>query len=140
MRATLDPAAENLPVPAASALTVNRVVQEALSNAARHAPGSTVHVEVTPAGGALHVRVRNTAATRPARPDPNRGAAAHNGLTGMRQRVTAIGGTLRTGPAGDGGFEVNAVVPLTRDTAPRRDRSRWLDERTRGSHDRAGRR
>jgi signal transduction histidine kinase len=103
----VDPAVERAAVPG---LAVYRVVQEALSNAARHAPGGTVRVSVRLAGDRVRVCVDNTAATRPA---SGCGPAGGNGLTGMRERVTALGGTLSAGPAGDGGFRVEAVVPLT---------------------------
>jgi signal transduction histidine kinase len=98
---------------AASELIACRIVQEALSNAARHSPGGRVHVSVEVVGDRLHVDVRNTAATRAALPDPNRGGASGNGLAGMRKRVTSAGGTLAAGPSADGGYRVTAVIPRT---------------------------
>lgn len=84
-------------VPAAAALGIYRVVQESLSNAARHAPGSTVRVSVDVTDG-VRVRVRNSAPTRRPRPAPGGG----HGLRGMRERAEALGGTLSAGPDGDG--------------------------------------
>ena len=94
---------EHTDVPAGPAVTVYRVVQEALSNAARHAPGSTVQVTVRLADDCVRVGVHNTAATRPGRPDPAPDQTPGNGLTGMRERVTALGGTLNTGPPATAG-------------------------------------
>lgn len=110
VEARFDTAADNA-VSAESALVVHRVVQEALSNAARHAPGSTIYLDVQATGELVQVGVRNTAATRTAHSDPNRGRAAGNGLTGMRRRVTALSGTFSAGPTADGGFRVDVAVP-----------------------------
>jgi signal transduction histidine kinase len=85
-----------------------RVVQEALTNAARHAPGATVRVEVAGEDDALRVRVVNTSATGPVRGADGGGT----GLVGLRERVVAAGGRLRTGPRADGGFTVDARFPL----------------------------
>lgn len=93
---------------AATGLTVYRIVQEALSNAARHAPGAPVQVTVSSAAGALHVDVHNDPSSH--RPPP--GGGAGHGLTGMRERVTLLGGSLHYGQTSDGGFEVSAVIPV----------------------------
>jgi signal transduction histidine kinase len=92
------------------ALTAYRIVQEALSNVRKHAgPGATatVAIDVDPAMASIVVDVT----------DDGRGAAAHDdgrglGLTGMRERVAAHGGTLSAGPAPGGGFTVCARIPL----------------------------
>ncbi|MET9296489.1 histidine kinase [Streptomyces sp. NPDC003077] len=86
---------------------VYRVVQESLTNATKHAPGSAVRVRITHKDGKTEVRVVNSpggSKSAPAR------ASGHRGLTGMRERVRIVGGTLRAGPRG-GGFEVVATVP-----------------------------
>jgi signal transduction histidine kinase len=93
-------------VPDGVALTTYRVVQEALSNIRKHAgPGATASVSVS-VGEAATVEVR----------DDGRGASAADdgglGLVGMRERVTAHGGLLETGPATGGGFRVWARIPL----------------------------
>jgi signal transduction histidine kinase len=87
-------------------LTAYRIVQEALTNARRHAPGAAVEVELGCAGDALRLRVRDDG------PGPANGAGGGHGLVGMRERVAAVGGTLRTGPAEGGGFAVEADLPL----------------------------
>ncbi|HET8617199.1 MAG TPA: histidine kinase [Actinomycetales bacterium] len=90
-------------------LLVHRVVQEALTNVLRHAPGSHATVHVRLGGGAVHVRVTNTAGTRPAA-SPGTG----RGLAGMRERIAACTGRVSWSALSDGGFEVQALVPLTR--------------------------
>jgi signal transduction histidine kinase len=84
-----------------------RIVQEALTNAGKHAPGAPVTVDVDRHERALVVRVRNGAG-RPAE-DPSSGGF---GLVGLRERVRTLGGTLRAEPRLDGGFLVEAVLPL----------------------------
>jgi signal transduction histidine kinase len=96
--------------------TAYRVVQEALTNAARHAPGAAVSIVVRPERGWLRVEVRNSGAVGvdtatpepPARPTNGSGF----GLVGLAERVRALGGDLAAGPADDGGFVVSARVPL----------------------------
>jgi signal transduction histidine kinase len=87
---------------------VYRVVQESLTNAARHAAGARVSVRLHWCPTELVVEVRNgpTAASR--RPDTGGGA----GLTGLAERVSAAGGDLTAGPRPDGGFAVRAAFPL----------------------------
>jgi signal transduction histidine kinase len=100
--ATLDPGVE---------LAAYRIVQEAVTNARRHAPGAAVDVELRFTDAALQLRIRdNGPGPAAAQPVP---AAAGHGLTGMRERAAAVGGSLRTGPAGGGGFLVEATLPAT---------------------------
>ncbi|MDS1270104.1 sensor histidine kinase [Lipingzhangella sp. LS1_29] len=102
----------DVPLPDAVDVSVYRIVQEALSNASRHAPGAAVEVRVEPAGGQLVVSVRNGPGSHvdtPAAPDPGGG----HGLVGMRERVVMLGGSLRTGTLPDGGFQVVAQLPIT---------------------------
>ncbi|MGC7101919.1 sensor histidine kinase [Amycolatopsis lurida] len=94
-------------LPAGVALSVYRIVQEALSNAARHATGSRIAVELAADEVSVQVVVRNTAGARPA----ERGGPGH-GLLGMRERVAMLGGTLEAGATGDGGFRVAAWLPV----------------------------
>jgi signal transduction histidine kinase len=86
-------------------VTVYRVVQEALTNARRHAPGSSVRVRVDADGDAVCIEVRSTGG-RPGGP-PGGG----HGLVGMRERVRLHGGRLVAGPTADG-FAVTARLPL----------------------------
>ncbi|WP_234327711.1 sensor histidine kinase [Streptomyces sp. NRRL F-2664] len=89
-------------------LTAYRIVQEALSNCLRHAPGSQVEVGVAYGPRELHLCVANSAPTRPAPPSQGTG----HGLLGMRERAGMLGGELAAGPRPDGGYEVSAVLPI----------------------------
>jgi signal transduction histidine kinase len=100
-------------LPAGLELTVYRVVQEALTNAVKHAPGSSVTVRVAVEDGAAQVTVVNDG-TGQLSPDGPTGAG--QGLIGMRQRAELYGGSLSTGATADGGFRVAATFPL--DDAP----------------------
>jgi signal transduction histidine kinase len=87
-----------------------RVVQEALTNVAKHAPGAAVTVRVTSTGARTDVSVVNAASDKsPAGPLPG-AASGHVGLIGLRERVRLAGGTLRAGPH-EGGFAVTATLP-----------------------------
>ena len=88
-------------------LAAYRIVQEALTNARRHAPGAAVDVELHYVGDALRLRVRDNG---PGPMDPA-GPGAGHGLLGMRERAAAAGGSLRTGEAPGGGFCVEAEMP-----------------------------
>ena len=99
----------SITVPPSTGLTAYRIVQEALANAVRHAPGSDIDVAVAVAPGGITVAVRNGAAIRDAVPAPGSGL----GLAGLRERVGALGGTIAAGPTASGeGFEVRAELPL----------------------------
>ncbi|MFD6141017.1 sensor histidine kinase [Promicromonospora sp. NPDC060271] len=101
-------------VPEAVGLTGFRVVQEALSNALRHAPGAAITVTVTDDGHDLRVVVTNTAPARSDEPTPG----ARLGLAGIRERAAALGGTVTSGPTPDGGFELSATLPVVEDDDP----------------------
>jgi signal transduction histidine kinase len=89
-------------------LAAYRIVQEALTNARRHAPGAAVDVELKYREDVLLVRIRdNGPGPAPTAPD---GADGH-GLLGMRERAAAVGGRLKTGLAAGGGFLVEARLP-----------------------------
>jgi len=87
-------------------LAAYRIAQEALTNARRHAPGAAVDVELRYTDDALQVRIRDNGPGAP----PTAPAGGH-GLAGMRERATAVGGQLTTGPAAGGGFLVEATLP-----------------------------
>ncbi len=84
-----------------------RVVQESLTNVAKHAPGAAVTVDIRRSAEETAVTVRND--RPPAGPLPG-AASGQRGLTGLRERVRLVGGSLRTGPH-EGGFEVTARLP-----------------------------
>ncbi|MFE7619187.1 sensor histidine kinase [Streptomyces sp. NPDC057496] len=88
-------------------LSAFRIVQEALSNAMRHAPGARVRVEIGHGASEITVRVTNTAPDRAVPPSPGAG----HGLLGMRERAAMLGGEIVTGPTPDGGYEVAAILP-----------------------------
>jgi signal transduction histidine kinase len=90
--------------------TVYRIVQEALTNAHKHAPGAEVRVRVRYGQADVRLEVRNTPPTRPA--DAGLvGTGSEMGLASLRRRVELVGGTLRAGAAPDGGFCVDATLP-----------------------------
>ena len=99
--------------------TLHRVIQEALTNALRHAPGSSVWVRA--ATTATEVRVDVTDDGRGA---PERGQAHGFGLLGLGERVRQAGGTLSAGQCADGGFAVRAVLPLPMVSSPGADLAR----------------
>ena len=95
-------------------LSAYRILQEALSNAMRHAPGSHVLLHAAYLGDRVTLEVRSDAGPRPA---PALVGGGH-GLVGMRERVAMLGGSLDAGPTEDGGFQVTAVLPVTQQDAP----------------------
>jgi signal transduction histidine kinase len=111
-------------VPASVGRTAYRVVQEAVTNAVRHAPGAAVTVEVRFDGTHVSVAVRNGAG-RGAAPTTGGG----HGLVGLCERVRLAGGTLRAGRHGDG-YEVVAELPYRVDGS---DSARQLSEVTRAT-------
>jgi signal transduction histidine kinase len=94
-------------------LAAYRIVQEAVANAGRHAPGAVVRVVVLVEGETLHVTVANGPAPTPALVS---GGTGH-GLMGMRERAQALGGTFIAMPS-RGGFEVSATLPYAVPGAP----------------------
>ncbi|MFG2682423.1 sensor histidine kinase [Streptomyces sp. NPDC048392] len=106
------------PLPRAVDRAAYRIVQEALTNAARHAGPAKVRVRIgygtgdtgeatVQSMGELTIDVDDDGAADPARPP-----VPGTGLTGMRERVTALGGTLCAAPRAEGGFSVRARLPL----------------------------
>lgn len=95
---------------------VHRVVQECVTNAAKHAPGARIRIRVRRDGDLLDVTVRNGPAVRGASAPGV--ASGGTGLVGLDERVRLVGGTLRAGPAADGGFEVAARLPAVAGAEP----------------------
>ncbi|MEU8760624.1 sensor histidine kinase [Streptomyces sp. NPDC048659] len=110
--AELSLAADLGEVPQAVDLSAYRIVQEALANVVRHAPGAVTRVSIRPDGaGRLIVLVVNGPAEGGG-PPVEGGTGTGHGLVGMRERVRLTGGSLDTGPLPDGGFRVAARLPL----------------------------
>jgi signal transduction histidine kinase len=108
------------PLPDGVDLSAYRIVQEALSNAMRHAPGAAVEVKLYYGDAALVVEVRNDC-------PPGNGTAralgevategGGHGIIGMRERATMLGGYLQAGPTEKGEFLVTAALPLDNEPA-----------------------
>ena len=105
-------------LPAGVNLSAYRIVQEALSNAMRHAPGSAVQVRLYYGEDVLVIEIRNNGGT-PARPgdgeQPSRdwlGNGGGHGIIGMRERAAMLGGHLEAGPTANHEFLVTAALPL----------------------------
>jgi signal transduction histidine kinase len=104
---TLDvDSAADVPAPVQS--VAYRIVQEALTNVARHAQASRTAVTVRRVPGAITIDVTDDGATTPDAITP---ATAGNGVRGMRERAAALGGTLDAGPDDGGGWRVHAWLP-----------------------------
>jgi signal transduction histidine kinase len=112
-----------VPLPQALDMSAYRIVQEALTNALRHAPGAPVEVAVRYGSNDLALTVRNGTphdghhAAVDDHPEPGPAAAAGagaggNGVVGMHERVKLFGGRLEAGPSAAGGFEVSAWLPV----------------------------
>ncbi|MFI7616533.1 sensor histidine kinase [Nonomuraea terrae] len=105
------------PLPSQVERAAYRIVQESLTNAARHAPGADVGVRLEYADKELVVRVTDTGATTPPAPSESLSeSGSGNGIPGMRERAAALGGTLVAGPSGPG-FQVEARFPLPEETS-----------------------
>ncbi len=101
-------------------LAAYRIVQEALTNTRRHAPGTAVDVELRYSGSSLRLRVRDNGPGPASSLAPSHSASAEgpgHGLLGMRERAASVGGSLRTGAAPGGGFLVEAVLPAAKPEA-----------------------
>jgi len=94
-------------------LTAYRIVQEALTNARRHAPGAAVDVELNYRGNEIVLRVYDNGPGAPPAQSPN---GHSHGLAGMRERAAMVGGRFTAGPAPGLGFLVEAVLPTQTDT------------------------
>jgi signal transduction histidine kinase len=94
-----------VPLPAGLDLAAYRIVQEALTNARRHAPGSDVEVEVAYGERVLRLRIRDHG------PGPAEELLTGHGIVGMRDRATIAGGTFSCGAADGGGFVVEVELP-----------------------------
>ena len=108
-------------------LAFYRIVQEALTNATKHAPGSDVRLGIDWSVASVHLTISSTKPAAAPRGPLNEGTG--HGLIGMRERAAAAGGTLSGGPAAAGGYRVTATLPvlnaaatgLAESAAPMRD-------------------
>ncbi|MGW4946150.1 sensor histidine kinase [Actinoplanes sp. NPDC004185] len=98
-------------LPESVALAAYRIIQESLSNVIRHAPGARTTICLDVEGPDLVLTVVNDAAAQPAQPMEGPGRASH-GLPGMRERVRLVGGSLTAGPRAEGGYRVEAKLPI----------------------------
>nr|WP_203686219.1 histidine kinase [Streptomyces sp. SID14515] len=89
-------------------LSAYRIVQEALSNSLRHAPGASARVELGYVLGGLGLRVVNGPPRGLVKPSPGAG----HGITGMRERVAMLNGEMTAGTTADGGYEVAVFLPV----------------------------
>ncbi|KOV17813.1 MULTISPECIES: sensor histidine kinase [Streptomyces] len=95
-------------------LSAYRIIQEALSNTLRHAPGAAAGVEVSYVLGGLGIRVVNEAPTGDVRPS----AGAGHGITGMRERVAMLEGEMTAARTESGGYEVAVFIPVRQRSEP----------------------
>ncbi|MFJ9904365.1 sensor histidine kinase [Streptomyces sp. NPDC101152] len=91
-------------------LSAYRIVQEALSNTLRHAPGAAARVEIGYVLGGLGLRVVNGPPPEPSLIKPSPGAG--HGITGMRERVSMLSGEMTAGRTDEGGYEVTVFLPV----------------------------
>jgi signal transduction histidine kinase len=108
VRAGLDRSGDLGQVPPVVGECAYRVVQEALTNVVRHAPGAAATVRLEVRDGRLGVEVTDRGGVRPEPVSASRG----HGLVGMRERVEILHGTLEAGPLDGGGWAVRASLPL----------------------------
>jgi signal transduction histidine kinase len=109
-RAAFEVTGKPRPLRAEPALALYRVTQEALANAAKHAPGSAVAVHVTFDNEGVRLTVRNVLPDDGAS-HPLRNSGGGYGLLGMKERIQQAGGQCQAGPDGDS-WQVTASVPV----------------------------
>ncbi|GAB3276357.1 sensor histidine kinase [Kineosporia babensis] len=106
LRADGDP----VKLPASQDLAAYRIIQEAITNATKHAPGAPIAIELHWRRENLAVHITNEPIN--GRPSGFQGPGTRHGLIGMRERAVTAGGTLTHGPTPAGGFGVRASIPL----------------------------
>jgi len=104
---TLRTEGEPRPLPAALELSAYRVVQEALTNAIKHAGPATIEVVVRYQPDRIDLEVKDDGARRPP------GAGSRRGLAGARERVSVFGGRFEAGPRPEGGWAVRVAIPTS---------------------------
>ncbi|PWI05332.1 two-component sensor histidine kinase [Streptomyces sp. NWU339] len=109
LKATLTIEGQRHDVPVAVGRTAYRIVQESLTNIVRHAAAATASVRIDYRPGSLALRIDDDG-----KATPGTAPVPGVGLLGMRERVTALGGLLRAEPRDEGGFTVQAELPVDR--------------------------
>ena len=110
MRLTVAVHGEPGPLSGPADLAFYRIVQEALTNATKHAPGSDVSLDIDWSATAVHLTISNTEPAAAPQELMNEGTG--HGLIGMRERAAAAGGMLSAGPVAGGGYRVTAMLPV----------------------------
>jgi signal transduction histidine kinase len=103
---------QRVPLPADVDLAAYRIVQEALTNSARHSGGTNAIIRIVYGEDTLVVEVDDDGTWRPPGRSPGQPRGTGNGIAGMTERAAALGGTLQAGPRPGGGFAVRARLPL----------------------------
>ncbi|MFD7499876.1 sensor histidine kinase [Streptomyces sp. NPDC059850] len=114
---------EGAPQPLAEPVerAAHRVVQEALTNVHKHAPGATTQIHLAFGPRTVRVRIVNGPPEKSAEPTADGGPllpSGGHGLIGLTERVRLAGGTIGSGPTGDGGFRIDAALPPSVTGAP----------------------
>jgi signal transduction histidine kinase len=107
--ATIRVVGDRREIPPGLELSVFRIVQEALTNALKHAGGTQACAVVTFGADELHLRITNAA---PGEAPRTLSPVGGHGVVGMRERAGLYGGRLQTGPSADGGYVVDVSFPL----------------------------
>jgi signal transduction histidine kinase len=107
----LDVSGDTATLAPSAALTVYRIVQEALTNVIKHAPGASAMVRVRAGAAGVRVTVADNGRSYGSA-FTVAGDTPRHGIVGMRERAAAFGGRLEAGPVPDGGFRVTAFLPV----------------------------
>lgn len=99
-------------LPASVDLAAFRIIQEALTNVMRHSGQHAAHVQVTCNAQELTLQIDNAVGSEAVRNSSGPGMGLGQGILGMKERATALGGVVEAGPRPDGGFQVCARLPL----------------------------
>jgi signal transduction histidine kinase len=114
LRVAIEATGPPVALPASVDLAVYRIVQEALTNVTRHAPGAAVNIRIGYPPDAVLVEIEDTGCpdVTAVTSSDGRGLSSGTGIAGMRERATALGGSLEAAPRPGGGFRVTAHLPL----------------------------
>jgi signal transduction histidine kinase len=112
LTARVEESGQRAPLPADVDLAAYRIVQEALTNSARHSGGANATIRIGYREDALVIEVDDDGPSRPPERPPGQLGGTGSGIAGMTERAAALGGTLQAGPRPAGGFAVRAWLPL----------------------------